>query len=264
MLGNWGRYPTGWGVVLEAAPNPRVVTHDGFRAGIEATGLPWRVRDNKTGIELLLVPPGTFTMGCSPHIGNDCNPMEYPLHPVTLTRPFFIGRFEVRQSQWSSVIGVNPSQFLGPQHPVDRVSWNDVYAFGIATDFRLPTEAEWEFACRAGTSTAYNNGSNDPATLPSIAWVPSGFMPVGMKLANGLGLHDMHQNVWEHVQDRIGWYPSEPVTDPPGPTSGSTRVYRGGGGFGGTSEYACRSSFRMSDLPTAAFPHLGFRVARTP
>jgi formylglycine-generating enzyme required for sulfatase activity len=246
-------------------PNPRVVTDPQFRAAIEATGLPWRVRDNATSIELLLVPPGSFMMGCSPGAyGSGCNDFEYPVHSVTLTRPFYLGRFEVTQAQWMTAMDNNPSQLRGPHHPVDRVSWELTRPFLTRTRFRLPTEAEWEYACRGGTTTAYNNGSNDPSTLDSIAWIPSGFQPVGLKWANFLGFHDMHQNVWEWVEDYFGYYASAPVTDPTGAPGGLYRVYRGGGGDGGPSWYACRSSFRMAGLPTRIWSHLGFRVARTP
>ena len=281
VLGNWGRYPTGWGVVLEAAPNPRVVMHDGFREGIEATGLPWRVRDNASGIEMLLVPPGTFMMGCSPLQGSgSCFSDEYPVHQVTLTKPFYLGRFEVTQAQWTQVMGSNPSSYRFPnavvperqvpERPVERVSWDMIQGFEAETDLRLPTEAEWEYACRAGTTTAFNNGSNDAWTLGTIAWyldleIDGDTRPVGQKLANSIGLHDMHGNVLEWCEDRYSefYYSESPEVDPPGPIGGGGRIMRGGHFY--DQPVYCRASGHRYRFLSATLDHnFGFRVARTP
>ena len=260
-----------WGTVIEMLPDPAVVTNAGLRAAIIATGLPWRVRDNASQIEMLLVPPGTFMMGCSPSLQHGCNADENPVHEVTLTQAYYLGRYEVTQAQWTAVMGSNPSQFQGqadsPSRPVEKVSWNMIQGFETATGLRLPTEAEWEYACRAGTTTAFNNGSNDDATLGTLAWfnanAGSQTRPVGQKLANALGLHDMHGNVWEWVEDWYGsdYYAQSPAVDPPGPITATSRVLRGGSWY--DYSFYCRASFRV-DYPGDGGDNLGFRVAKTP
>ncbi len=262
-----------WATVLEAAPDPTIVTNATLRAAIVATGLPWRVRDNASNVEMLLVPPGTFNMGCSPSQQGPCVPDENPVHQVTLTQAFYLGRYEVTQAQWTAIVGTNPSYFTGfadsASRPVERVSWNMLQAFESATGLRLPTEAEWEFACRAGTTTAFNNGSNVDSTLGAIAWyiLNSGNQThaVGQKQANALGFSDMEGNVWEWCED---WYSStyysvSPSTDPPGPASGNLKVFRGGSWLGTSSP--CRSSYRAAGAsPTSVQNNGGFRAARTP
>ena len=271
--------PTGWYTVLEQNVDPAVVTNVTMRNAITASGLPWRVQDNGTGIEMLLVPAGTFTMGCSASTTYGCDLSESPTHEVTLTQPFFMGRYEVTQAQWLAKMGSNPSSFSGysdsPSRPVERVSWNKIASgstsFMSLTGLRLPTEAEWEYAYRAGTTTAfhsfpgYTSGTNDDDLLGNIAW----FSPaaggqthaVGGKLANGLGLHDMSGNVWEWCQDWYGPYSSASVTNPTGPTTGSSRLLRGGYWYYG-SNY-CRASKRTGSSPDGGYGH-GFRVVRTP
>jgi formylglycine-generating enzyme required for sulfatase activity len=261
-----------------------VVTNAAYRAAIVATGLPWRVRDNASQIEMLLVPPGTFNMGCSASNQYGCGSDENPVHAVTLTSAFYLGRYEVTQAQWTAVMGSNPSYFQGSSsqvpagqiqlRPVEQVSWNMIQGFNTATGLRLPTEAEWEYAYRAGTTTAfhsfsgYPNGTNDDTRLGNIAWFNQigGFQtrPVGGKQANGLGLHDMSGNVWEWVNDWYGgtYYQSSPSTNPPGPSSGQYRVLRGGSGSGGSTY--CRSSDRASGSPDYVTSNGGFRAARTP
>ena len=121
-----------------------------------------------------------------------------------MTQAYYLGRYEVTQAQWTAVMGSNPSQFQGqadsPSRPVEKVSWNMIQGFETATGLRLPTEAEWEYACRAGTTTAFNNGSDDESTLATTAWfsvnAEGQTRPIGQKLANGLGFHDMHGNVF--------------------------------------------------------------------
>ena len=264
--------PLPWAVVLQQAPDPAVVTNAALRSAIVATGLPWRVRDIASQLEMLLVPPGTFSMGCSPSLQFDCISTELPVHEVTLTQAFYLSRTPVTQAQWTAVMGSNPSLYAGfedsPTRPVERVSWSTVQMFNAVTGLRLPTEAEWEYACRAGTTTAYNNGSNDEATLGALAWFGANSggqtRPVGQKAPNSLGFHDMHGNVWEWVNDWFGWnyYFQSPGIDPPGPPSGTVRVVRGGGwdvnaGFS-------RSSTRGTYSPTASAENKGFRPARTP
>ena len=264
-----------WGTVLEVMPDPAVITDPDWRERIIATGLPWRVRDNASQIEMLLVPPGTFMMGCSPSLQWACDPDENPVHEVTLTQPFYLGRYEVTQAQWTAVMGTNPSQFQGeadsPDRPVENVSWSMVQDFESATNLRLPTEAEWEYACRAGTQTAFNlapNGTNADSQLGLLAWYSSNAnsqtRPVGQKQANNLGLHDLHGNVWEWCEDWFGggYYAESPAIDPPGPISGAYRVLRGGS-WNLYSNF-CRASYRSYDGPGDDYYSSGFRAARTP
>ena len=253
--------PVLWSTVLEVLPDPEVITDPEWRERIIATGLPWRVRDNASQIEMLLVPPGTFMMGCSPSNQYGCDNDENPVHEVTLTQAFYLGRYEVTQAQWTAVMGSNPSNFQGASaevpaaqislRPVERVSWNMIQGFEAQTGLRLPTEAEWEYACRAGTMTAFNlspNGTNDDGLLGQLAWFNSNAAsqtrPVGQKQANNLGLHDMHGNVWEWCEDRYGsgYYAQSPAVDPPGPISGTFRVLRGWS-WGSNSNF-CRASDR--------------------
>jgi formylglycine-generating enzyme required for sulfatase activity len=269
---------SGWYTVIEQFVDPAVVTNVAMRNAITASGLPWRVRDNGTNIEMLLVPAGTFTMGCSASTQFGCNSDESPTHQVTLGA-FYIGRYEVTQAQWTGKMGSNPSAFSGysdsPSRPVERVSWNMIISAGgfmSVTGLRLPTEAEWEHAYRAGTTTAFHsypaqpNGFNNDTLLGNIAW----FYPaaggqthaVGGKLANGLGLHDMAGNVWEWCQDWYGPYSSESVTNPTGPATGTYRLLRGGDWF--YNPHGCRGSQRNFNNPPLAVNNFGFRVARAP
>jgi len=268
-----------WATVLEFEPDPKVVTDPKLYAGILATGLPWRVRDNASQIEMLLVPPGTFMMGCSPSDQSGCYSDETPIHEVTLTQAFYLGRYEVTQAQWTAVMGSNPSYHQGSFYPnsetrpVERVSWNMIQGFEASTGLRLPTEAEWEYACRAGTTTAYNlppHGTDDENQLDLIAWYfsNSGFETheIGGKIANNLGLHDMHGNVYEWCEDWYGdsYYAVSPSVDPAGPSGGNYRVLRGFSWISGADQ--CRASQREGVFPPndTAAGYLGFRAARTP
>ena len=269
-----------WATVLEWIPNPAVVTDANLRAAIAATNLPWRVLDNGTNIEMLLVPGGTFMMGCSASNSYECLSSENPSHQVTLTSAFYMGRYEVTQAQWQAKMGSNPSEFQGAiypdaaSRPVEKVTWNTAQPFCTQTGLRLPTEAEWEFACRAGTTTAfhsfpgYPNGSNDDALLGNIAWhnLNAGGQThaVGGKYANALGLHDMSGNVWEWCQDLFSdsYYAVSPSTNPTGPTTGNYRVLRGGTVF--YANDPCRSSQRLGGSPNDNLNDFGFRVARNP
>jgi formylglycine-generating enzyme required for sulfatase activity len=273
LLANWGACPIpAWGTVIDAQPDPTVVTDPTLRAAIQAAGLPWRVRDTATGIEMLLIPPGTFQMGCI--MGSNqytyCGG-ERPVHQVTLTTAFYLGRYELTQSQWVAKMGSNPSGYQGSSRPVDSVTWNAVQGFLSATGMRLPTEAEWEYACRAGTQTPFYNGSTDDNTLGTLAWfyyntcqggTGCGTRPVGGKAANGFGLFDMLGNVGEWVNDWYGNYTEDTQTDPAGPASGSYRVGRGGTWSTGSDK--SRSSFRGYAPPDGTSAGIGFRVARNP
>ena len=265
ILGRWGAVPYGmpplaWATTITELPSASVVTNETLRAAIIASGLPWRVRDNSSNIEMLLVPGGTFMMGCSPGDA-ECGGDESPAHQVTLTNAFYMGKTEVTQAQWQAKMGSNPSSFAGqPNNPVENVSWNLIQSFNSATGLRLPTEAEWEYACRAGTTTARYGVLND------IAWDNgnSGNQPhaVATKLPNALGLYDTLGNVWEWCQDWYGPYSSGSVTNPTGPATGLRRMYRGVCWADISS--VCRGSQRYADPPSHVDKYFGFRVARNP
>jgi formylglycine-generating enzyme required for sulfatase activity len=261
-----------WATLVEATPDPAVVTDATLRAAITASGLAWRVRDTATQMEMLCVPAGTFMMGCTASNQYACNGDENPTHSVTLTQGFYVGRYEVTQSQWLATMGSNPSYFAGQSdsasRPVERVSWNTIQGYLSATGMRLPSEAEWESACRAGTTTAFNNGSSDDATVGMIAWYSSNSgsqtHAVGGKAANALGLHDMTGNVWEWVNDCYdgSYYSVSPSTNPLGPVSGTYRGLRGGSWDVNT--YRVRSSSRGLYTPGNSDYIIGFRVVRSP
>jgi formylglycine-generating enzyme required for sulfatase activity len=259
-----------WATLIEFAPNPAVVTDATMRAAIIATGLAWHVRDTATQIEMVLVPAGMFVMGCTAANQYGCWDSENPTHSVTLTQAFYMGRYEVTQEQWVAKMVSNPSFFAGQSdsasRPVEQVSWNTIQGYLSATSMRLPSEAEWEYACRGNTTTAFNNGSSDVATVGTIAWYLSNSESqthaVGGKVANALGLHDMAGNVMEWVNDWYAGYSSGAQTNPLGPVSGSQRVFRGGSW--NVSATSVRSSDRISIAPANAGRDLGFRVVRNP
>jgi len=275
-----------WATLLESQPDPSVVTDANLRAAITATGLAWRVKDTATQIEFVLIPPGTFNMGCSASQQWGCWSSENPVHQVTLTNAFYMGRYEVTQAQWQARMGSNPSNFQSastqvplaqvPQRPVENVSWDTIQGFLSQTGMRLPTEAEWEYAYRAGTTTAFHgytgqlSGTNDDNLLGNIAWFDSNSnsqtRPVGGKLGNGFGLHDMAGNVLEWVNDWFGgnYYSTSPPVNPQGPSSGSYRVLRGGNWV--YDSLNCRASDRSNGFvgPVYSGINVGFRVARTP
>ncbi len=216
-------------------------------------------------MQLKVIPAGTFTMG----EGDDA-------HQVTLTKPFRIGVHEVTQEQYERVMGSNPSHFKDPQNPVERVSWVDAVKFceklsaspeekAAGRVYRLPSEAEWEYACRAGTTTTYSFG-NDEGALGDYAWYNASSTNkthlVGEKRENPWGLYDMHGNVWEWCQDWYGNYRMGAVTDPTGPNSGSARVDRGGS-WNDLAEN-CRSASRSHASPSYRNLYIGFRVVCVP
>ena len=270
-----------WATLIETLPDPEIVTDATLRAAIAATGLPWRVLDSGTNIEMLLVPSGIFVMGCSPANMNGCNSDENPTHQVTLTQPFYMGRYEVTQAQWQAKMGSNPSVFQPPygsadtRLPVEQVDWYMAQNFNTATGLRLPTEAEWEYAYRAGTTTAFHSmighprGSNENSDLAQIAFILGGgygtHLPGG-KDANGFGLHDMSGNVMEWCHDWYGPYSLGSVTDPNGPLLPSgpnpNRMLRGGGFY--SDHFGCRASSRYPYAPQTTRGDIGFRVARNP
>jgi formylglycine-generating enzyme required for sulfatase activity len=222
------------------------------------------------GIEFQWCPPGSFAMG-SP-LGEQDRESGETLHGVTLTQGFWLSKYELTQAQWEAVMGSNPSLYVGPDNPVEHVSWNHISDFLVLLNFaksgatyRLPTEAEWEYACRAGTSTRRYWGDDLSDTqIEDYAWhyENSGLHthPVGQKLPNNWGLYDVIGNVSEWCHDWEGEYPLGPVTDPQGPDSGSNRVYRGGSC--GYHAPPCRSAKRSSSIP-ASYGNVGFRLLRT-
>ena len=217
------------------------------------------------GMEFVWIPAGEFRMGStSPEAYDD----EQPVTQVRISRGFWLGKYEVTQAKWQGVMGSNPSYFdeCGRSCPVEQVSWDDVQEFigslngrSGGNRYRLPTEAEWEYAARAGTT-----GSRYAANLNGIAWCEDNSgdrtHPVGGKAANAFGLHDMLGNVWEWVEDWEGRYPGGAVTDPRGPASGSRRVNRGGSWI--YIAGLCRSSTRYFDSPGGRYGHLGFLLMR--
>ncbi len=243
-------------------------------------------------LTMVLIPPGEFVMGSPAEerirfleearaAGDrwtvDRIPAEGPQHRVRITRPYFLGKYEITQAQWEAVMGNNPSRFTDtPSLPVERVSWDHVQPFLAKLNeygkaqrmkFALPTEAQWEYACRAGTTTPWHCGE-DEAKLQEYAWFNgnSGGKPhsVGELLENAFGLHDMHGNVWEWCQDGYdeGYYGRSPLEDPSGVPQASHRVYRGGSWINGAG--VCRSAIRGGIVPAYRISILGFRVALVP
>ncbi len=244
-------------------------------------------------MEFVLVPAGEFVMG-SPEPERQMAleqakahndkwvieriPTEGPQHKVKITKPFYLGKYEVAQAQWEAVMGNNPSQFKGPLNPVEKVGWDDIQQFLAKmsrvrlsesqihdTECRatLPTEAQWEYACRAGTTTTFYFGDN-PALLPQHGWYKDNSggktHPVGQGKPNAWGLYNMHGNVWEWCSDWCGkdFYEQSPPVDPVGPPTGSSRVLRGGGWL--THPEGCRSAFRNDGSPGYRGHGVGFRV----
>jgi formylglycine-generating enzyme required for sulfatase activity len=232
------------------------------------------------GMEFVLIPAGQFMMGADPQFtikssdGVSAVGDESPRHLVVISKPFYLGVHEVTQEQWETVMDNNFSHFRGQDMPVENVSWEDVQEFIQRLNreaengrrYRLPTEAEWEYAARAGSAGAYSFG-DDSGMLDAHAWyldnAEGTTHPVGTRAPNAWGLHDMHGNVWEWVADWYGhdYYADAPGTDPAGPPSGQDRVVRGGGWniFGDL----CRSANRDRGAPDSRTDRKGFRLAFT-
>lgn len=222
---------------------------------------------NGVSFKMIRIEGGTFTMGATSEQGSDADSDEKPTHQVTLST-FSIGQTEVTQELWQAVMGSNPSHFKGPKRPVEQVSWKDCQTFIrelnrlTGRNFRLPTEAEWEYAARGGqksTPTKYAGSS----AIGDVAWYDgnSGDQThdVATKRANELGLYDMSGNVWEWCQDRYGSYSSGSQTNPKGASLRSNRVLRGGC-CGSVAGY-CRVSYRYGNTPTYRYYNLGLRLA---
>ena len=226
---------------------------------------------NSIGMRFVAIPPGNFLMGSPKGIGGDD---EHPQHRAEISRAFLLGVTEVTQAQWQTIMGSNPSKFKGSQLPVENISWNDARKFihrlnakEDTNKYRLPTEAEWEYACRAGSDGKWTFG-NDENRLKDYAWYEANSggrtHPVGGKRPNAWGLYDMHGNAREWCQD---WYDSDfyqqsPSRDPQGPASGSSRAIRGGSWFYDPSYARC--AYRFGVNPVFTSYGVGFRLARTP
>ena len=221
---------------------------------------------NNLNIEMIAVRGGRFMMGCPAEQGANCEEETKPSHPVTVF-DFYIGKYEVTQAQWKAIMGTNPSKYKDDNLPVERVSWNDVrdfiYRLNSVTgkQYRLPTEAEWEFAARGGNNTRryrYSGGNS----IDAVAWFEgnSGSThPVGTKTANELGIHDMNGNVYEWCRDRYGLYSADAQINPQGPLSGDYRSLRGGSWA--TFISGLQISSRACLLPDHFSEEVGFRLA---
>jgi formylglycine-generating enzyme required for sulfatase activity len=231
---------------------------------------------------------GTFQMGSNalPNAPYLSNANEKPVHAVTISYPFWMGEHEVTQAEYQAVIGSNPSSFFGPNRPVETVSWNSAVAYCAALtvaetlagnvpvgyEYRLPTEAEWEYACRAGTTTEFNvgaellcsdarfSGTYHPTLTLTSCGNPDDTVDVGNYAPNAWGLYDMHGNVWEWCLDSFASYSATPVTDP-FITGGPDRVVRGGGWS--ASSNICRSAIRVN-INSGSNGDVGFRVVLAP
>ena len=247
------------------------------------------INKNTIGMVFVQIPAGSFLMG-SPDQVRDAGDNEKPQHRVTISQPFYLGKYEVTQAEWQAVMGSSSysqkrnndfynlpgmaSRLTGPNNPA-TVSWNDAQEFIRRLNekeghnrYRLPTEAEWEYAARAGTSSSYSFG-DDANELGRYAWYGEDFTsgsthPVGRKDANPWGLHDMHGNVWEWVQDWYGghYYADSPARDPQGPPTGAKRVVRGGSWHQSATSW--RSAFRRQYDADYRGISIGFRLALSP
>ncbi len=252
-------------------------------AAAKAWGLPLEIT-NSIGMKLRLIPPGEFMMG-SPETEKGRWVDEGPQHPIRITKPFYMGVFPVTQAEYERVMGTNPSRFKGSKgilgflvdsgdrgRPVECVSWEDAVAFCLALSrqlgkaYRLPTEAEWEYACRAGSNMKWCFGDDD-SLLREYAWYSENANyrthRVGQKKPNPWGLYDVHGNVWEWCADwyKTHYYAMSPIDNPTGPDAGSYRGFRGGGWHCQASR--CRASCRYGRPPGTYGAFLGFRVAET-
>jgi len=230
---------------------------------------------NSLGITFSLIPPGQFSMG-SP-LDEEWHREEEILHRVTLTRPFYLSVTEMTQGQWKALMGNNPSFFTGDNLPVETVTWDEANAFcrklgqKDGAKYRLPTEAEWEYACRAGTTTPFHTGptiqpgeanydGNSTYAGGSKGEFRETTTPADTFAPNAWGLHDMHGNVWEWCQDWYAPYPKGETKDPTGPASGEKRVMRGGCWINFPA--VCRSANRGGIKPVSWNFHVGFRIVQ--
>jgi formylglycine-generating enzyme required for sulfatase activity/predicted Ser/Thr protein kinase len=225
---------------------------------------------NSIGMEFVLVQAGSFIMGADKHFEPAADD-EAPQHRTGISKPFYLGRYQVTQTQWTEVMGKNPSKYKGRDNPVEMISWNDAQEFVNRLNqkeghkrYRLPTEAEWEYSARAGSKGRYCFG-DEVGLLGEYAWYGDNAgkttHPVGQKKPDSLGLYDMHGNVWEWVHDWYdkNYYRYSPSTDPAGPASGSLRAGRGGSWSSSPDD--CRAAARNAFKPTARGDNFGVRIA---
>jgi formylglycine-generating enzyme required for sulfatase activity len=217
-------------------------------------------------IEMVRVPGGCFQMGDT---FGDGNSDEKPVHEVCVS-DFYIGKYLVTQAQWVTVMGENPSKFTGDRRPVDTVSWDDAQEFikklnqQSGRSYRLPTEAEWEYAARSGGRKEKWAGTSDPSQLGDYAWYKENSDEkthvVGTKKPNGLGLYDMSGNLWQWCQDKYGdvYYEESDRNNPQGPLTGSARVVRGGSWYNSAGNV--RASYRHGGAPGLRYDYGGFRL----
>ncbi|MDH3717646.1 MAG: formylglycine-generating enzyme family protein [Planctomycetota bacterium] len=244
------------------------------QASADRLKIPARLT-NSLGMELAMIPAGQFMRGSPP--GEEGRRADETRHPVRLTKAFYMGTTEVTQAQWKKVMDGNPSFFTGDALPVETVTWEDAVKFcrklsdkeGVR--YRLPTEAEWEYACRAGTTTPFHTGptiTTDQANYHGSYTYGKGQQgkfreettDAGSFAPNAWGLHDMHGNVWEWCADWYGAYPREEATDPHGPDQGEFRVIRSGCWINFPA--ICRAANRGKTVPVSWNFHFGFRVVR--
>ena len=225
---------------------------------------------NGVSFDMVYVEGGSFDMGATSEQGSDAYDWEKPVHRVTLSG-YYIGKCEVTQELWEAVMGSNPSYFKGAQNPVEQVSWNDCQEFISRLNsltgrtFRLPTEAEWEYAARGGNKSRHFKYSGSD-NIGNVAWYwdNSGYEThaVGTKSPNELGIYDMSGNVWEWCSDWYGDYSAGAQTNPQGPSSGSYRVLRGGSWSNNARD--CRVSYRSSNGPNYGIKIFGLRLVLVP
>jgi hypothetical protein len=249
--------------VLAQDPDPAVVTDSAARERIKATGKPWKIRHEVSGIVMLLVPPGEFMMG-SPESEKDHEANEAQ-HKRVIDKPFYLSQKEVSQAEWHAIAGdLRGYRKEGDELPVEGVSWKAIDKHFIAPSrglFRLPSEAEWEYACRAGTTTAYSFGQT--ITKEQVCFNSENPVACGSLPANPWGFHEMHGNVWEWVEDAYVRYPTEAGgQEAVEGNASSNRVLRGGSWYSDAG--GVRSSFRDHLTPDFTPFFIGFRVARAP
>ena len=266
---NIGNYQEGIQRFLGNPPNPQTKYQDVSQPQPQPEPQKEKIPFSVNGVEfkMVFVEGGTFTMGATSEQGSDADDDEKPTHRVTLS-DYYIGETEVTQALWQAVMGNNPSYFKGDNLPVENVSHNDVKEFILKLNqktgktFRLPTEAEWEYAARGGKkSKGYKYSGSD--NIDDVAWYSENSddktHPVKTKRPNELGIYDMSGNVWEWSSDWYGGYSSNAQTNPQGPSSGSARVIRGGSWY--SNARYCRASNRYNGNLSNLIINLGFRLA---
>jgi formylglycine-generating enzyme required for sulfatase activity len=264
-------------VVLAALGSLTLATgQETGQAGGKTNGLPKEIAADLGGgvkMEMVLIPAGEFMMG-SPDSDRSAANDEKPQHRVRITQAFYLGKYPVTQEQWTAVMGENPSHFKGPKNPVEWVSWEDCQRFltrlnekpGLGK-WQFPTEAQWEYACRAGSTTIFCFG-NDESGLDEYGWYDktSGGKPhpVGEKKPNAWGLYDMNGSIWQWCLDWYdpGYYAHSPVDDPTGPATGTERVSHGGSWA--SPARSARSANHGRIEAGHHGTHLGFRAALAP